>query len=200
VIVGNHIWSGDLKHRQLLLLSLASALLSYLGVRFQSAGCPRTLEYILFYSPGIFFGALVLVPMPSEGSGVWWRRIRLVIASVLIWHIALRVAIGSWPNKLVGIVSYTSAGMLGALMIVFACRFIIPQRFSLRQIMMASLAGVVGGASFGIVAENWVPSWLGHPGFVIGFIIWQMGVAFALFSGYFLGSEASSEPAQEPRI
>jgi len=99
----------------------------------------------------------------------------------------------------VGIVSYTSAGMLGALMIVIACRFVIPQRFSLRQIMMASLAGVVGGASFVIVAENWVPSWLGYPGFVSGFIIWQMGVAFALFSGYFLGSEVSSEPTQEPR-
>ena len=143
---------------------------------------------------------MVLAPMAGEGSGVWWRCIRVVIASVLIWHIALRVAIGSWPNELVGIVSYTSAGLLGALMIVIACRYIIPQRFSLRQIMMASLVGVVGGASFGIVAESWVPSWLGHAGFLSGFIIWQMGVAFALFSGYFLGSETSTEPTQEPHI
>jgi len=188
-----------LQLRRLLVLSFVSALLSYLAIRFQSVAWPKPLGLILFYSPGLLFGALVLVPMASKGNGVWWRRIRLVIASVLIWHIALRVAIGSWPNKLVGIVSYTSAGMLGALMIVFACRFIIPQRFSLWQIMMASLAGVVGGASFGIVAENWVPSWLGNPGFVNGFIIWQMGVAFALFSGYFLGSEVSSEPTQETR-
>jgi len=185
-----------LQLRRLLVLSFASALLSYLAIRFQSAVSPKPLGLILFYSPGIIFGALVLVSRVSEGSGVWWRRIRIVIASVLIWHIALRVAIGSWPNKLVGIVSYTSAGMLGALMIVIACRYIIPQRFSLRQIMMVSLAGMVGGASFGIVAESWVPSWLGLPGFLSGFVIWQMGVAFALFGGYFLGNEVSSEPTQ----
>ncbi len=183
--------------RRLLLLSLASGLLSYLGVRFQSAGWPKPLGLIFFYSPGVFFGTLVLASRVSEDSGVWWRRIRLVIASVLIWHIALRIAVDSWPNKLVGIVSCTSAGLLGALMICLACRFIIPQRFSLMQIMMASLAGVVGGASIGTVAENWLPSWLSAFGFVGGFFIWQMGVAFALFSGYFLGSETPNE-SMEP--
>jgi len=65
------------------------------------------------------------------------------------------------------------------------------------QIMMASLAGVVGGASIGTVAENWLPSWLSAFGFVGGFFIWQMGVAFALFSGYFLGSETPNE-SMEP--
>ena len=64
---------------------------------------------------------------------------------------------------------------------------------------MASLAGVVGGAFIGMINEDWLPNWLGHLGFVSGFFIWQMGVAFALFGGYFLGSEVSSEPTQEPR-
>jgi len=188
-----------LQLRRLLLLSLVSALLSYLAIRFQSAGWPKPLGFILFYSPGLFFGVLVFAPMASEGSGVWWRRIRLVIASVLIWHIALRVAIGSWPNSKLGILSCSSAGVLGALMICLACRFIIPQRLSLIQIMMASLAGVVGGAAIGSVFEVWAASRIGAVGFVGGFIIWQMGVAFSLFSGYFLGSEVSSEPTQEPR-
>ena len=103
--------------RRLLLLSFVSALLSYLGVILRSAGWPKPLELILFYSPGLFFGALVLASMVSESSGVWWRRIRLVIASVLIWHIALRVALDAWPQKLVGIVTCSSAGVLGALLI-----------------------------------------------------------------------------------
>ncbi len=64
---------------------------------------------------------------------------------------------------------------------------------------MASLAGVVGGAAIGSVFEVWAASRIGAVGFVGGFIIWQMGVAFSLFSGYFLGSEVSSEPTQEPR-
>jgi len=189
-----------LQLRRLLLLSFASALLSYLGIRIEAVGLPEALAFIFFeYSPGVFFGALVLASRVSEDSGVWWRRIRLVIVSALIWYIALQVAVGSWPRQLVGIVSCSSAGLLGALMICIACRFIIPQRFSLRQIMMALLAGVVGGASIGIFSEDWLPSWVGPLGSVGGFFIWQMGVAFALFSGYFLGSEVSSEPTQEPR-
>ncbi len=64
------------------------------------------------------------------------------------------------------------------------------------QTMMASLAGVVGGASIGLSAEDWLPNWLGHLGYFSGFIIWQMGVAFALFSGYFLGSETANKLVQ----
>ena len=185
--------------RRLLVLSFVSALLSYLAIRFQSVAWPKPLGLILFYSPGLFFGALVLVPMASKGNGVWWRRIRLVIASVLIWHIALRIAINSWPYTKLGILSCSSAGVLGALIICVACRFIIPQKYSLMQIMMSSLAGVVGGAAIGSVFEVWAVSRIGAVGSVSGFIIWQMGVAFALFGGYFLGSEVSSEPTQEPR-
>jgi len=185
-----------LQLRRLLVLSFASALLSYLGILYQSAVWPRALNYLLFYSPGLLFGALVLAPMAIEGSGVWWRRIRLIVVSVLIWHIALRVAISSWPNKLVGIVSYTSAGLLGALLICVACRFIIPRKFSLMQVMMASLAGTVGGASIGTGGDVWAASWLGDKGFVSGFFIWQMGVAFALFGGYFLGSETAEKLVQ----
>ena len=185
--------------RRLLVLSFISALLSYLAIRFVGAGWPKPLGLILFYSPGIIFGALVLASRVSEGSGVWWRRIRLVIASVLIWHIALRVAVSSWPYSKLGILSCSLAGVLGALMIYVACRFIIPQKSSHMQIVMASLAGVVGGAAIGSVFEVWAASRVGAVGYVGGFIIWQMGVAFALFSGYFLGSEVSSEPTQEPR-
>jgi len=188
-----------LQLRRLLVLSFVSALLSHFAIRFQSVAWPQPLGLILFYSPGLLFGVLVLVPMGGEGSGVWWRRIRLVISSVLIWHIALRVAINSWPYTKLGILSCSSAGVLGALMICVACRYIIPQRFSLVQIVMASIAGVVGGAATGSVFEVWAVSRIGAVGSVGGFIIWQMGVAFALFSGYFLGSEVSSEPTQEPR-
>ena len=182
-----------MQHNRLLSLSLASALLSVRGVRIEQTIVPGWLAPILFYSPGFIFGVFVLAPIASEGSGVWWRRIRLVIVSVLIWHIAVRVAVEAWPNKLVGIVSCASAGLLGALMICIASRFINPQRFSLRQIMMDSLAGVVGGASIGMIAADWVVTWLRPVGYVSGFLIWQMGVAFALFGGYFLGSETANE-------
>jgi len=186
-----------LNHRRLLLLSFVSALLSYLGFRVEAVGSPEALTLVFFeYSPGVFFGALVLVPMASEGSGVWWRRIRLMIVSVLIYYIAFQIAVDPGPKHLVGIVLYSSAGLLGALGICFACRFIIPQRLSFMQIMMASLAGVVGGASIGMISQDWLPSWGGHFSFISGFVIWQMGVAFALFSGYFLGSEASNKPVQ----
>ena len=102
--------------------------------------------------------------MASKGNGVWWRRIRLVITSVLIWHIALRIAINSWPYTKLGILSCSSAGVLGALMICVACRFIIPQKYSLMQIMMSSLAGVVGGAAIGSVFEVWAVSRIGAVG------------------------------------
>jgi len=185
-----------LNYKRLLLLSLASALLSYLGVLLRSAGWPKPLDLILYYLPGLFFGGLVLASMVSESSGVWWRRIRVVIASVLIWHIALRVALDAWPQKLVGIVTCSSAGVLGALLICVASRFIIPRKFSLRQILVASLAGLVGGAPFGMITQGWLPSWGGHFSFISGFIIWQMGVAIALFSGYFLGSETANKAVQ----
>lgn len=185
--------------RRLLLLSLASGLLSYLGFRVGLASLPEPLSLIFYFSPGLCFGALVLAPVASEGNGVPTRRLGLVISSALIWYIALQVAVEAWPNNLVGIVSGTSAGVLGALLICMASQSIIPQKLSPRQIMLASLAGVVGGAAIGTVAEDWVPNWLGHLGYFSGFIVWQMGVAFALFSGYFLRSESSEKLVQPTR-
>ncbi len=67
------------------------------------------------------------------------------------------------------------------------------------QIVVALLAGILGGASIGMIAVDWMVTWLKSVGYVGGFFIWQMGVAFALFGGYFLGSKASGEPTQEPR-
>ncbi len=64
---------------------------------------------------------------------------------------------------------------------------------------MSSLAGVVGGAAIGSVFEVWAVSRIGAVGSVSGFIIWQMGVAFALFSGYFLGSETAEKLLQPTR-
>jgi len=194
----NHIWSGDLKYRRLILQSLASALLSYVGFRFEPAGSPDSVVLFFHHWPGLCFGVLVLAPMASEGSRVWLRRLGLVISSIFVWDTALLVGLGLWARQLVGTVSYSS---VGALLICLACRYIIPQRFSLKQILMALLAGGVGGAAIGIIAENWMRSWLSSPGYFWGFIIWQMGVAFALFSDYFSGSDASNEPlrsAQEP--
>jgi len=185
-----------LQLRRLLLLSFISALLSYLGIRIEALRLSEALTIVfLEYSPGVFFGALVLASRVSGDSGVWWRRVRLMIVSVLIYYVAYHIAVNP-PKHSVGIVSCSSAGLLGALMIWVACRYIIPQRLSFTQIVMASLAGVVGGAFIGMINEDWLPNWLGHLGFASGFFIWQMGVAFALFSGYFLGSETANKPLQ----
>jgi len=79
-----------LQLKQLLVLSFVSALLSYLGIRIEALRLSEALTIVfLEYSPGVFFGALVLASKVSGDSGVWWRRIRLMIASVLIYHIAL---------------------------------------------------------------------------------------------------------------
>lgn len=171
--------------KYLLLLAFASALISYLLVFQRPGSLPEPLFYVSFYSPGWLFGALVLAPMESEGSRFWWRRILLVIASVLIWRIAVDVAITPPLIQRNGIVSFASAGLLGALMIYVACRFIIPRKFSLLQILMASLAGVVSSAVMGAFANHSSTSQLEDAAFLSGFIIWQMGVAFALFSNWF---------------
>jgi hypothetical protein len=139
-------------------------------------GLPLPAE-LFRYAPGFVFGAMVMLPATSGIA----RRIELVLACGVIWFLMFRLA-----SKLV--VDYDQstllacgvAGGLGAWLVSLTVKLVLPRRLSLLAMLMAFVAGILGGSLIGQGLLEPDESPLLFVLMVAGFVVWQAGVGGSL--------------------
>lgn len=163
---------------RVMLSALVSGLLGY-GLMMLAGDVPDWLPLsgdALRYAPGVVFGILVL-QLETQGFA---RRFAVVIGCALIWIASYRFAVyletgtGDWPESM--LFACGVAGGFGAGLVALLVRLIKPRRLSLLAMLMAFVAGTLGGCLIGQGLLTPEPTLLGHLFIASGFVLWQAGV------------------------
>lgn len=169
---------------RLLMLSLTSGFLSYLSVSL-----PRHLsssyhisDDALFFFPGVFFGLFILIPQVPKTTYMALRWLALMVFSIAAWTIAVSIGFQALPlvNQTT-VVSVGISGSAGVIILVLGSRYIIPVKFKYSSIVMALLAGFVGGCLIGMAINQPRASLSGETLYFIGFLFWHCSIALTLF-------------------
>ena len=131
---------------------------------------------------GALFGALVLVPQVTERSRRAARIASLIVAGILIYTLAVWLAVINWgPLNLGGAAAIIASGVLGACLVTGTVMAWAPLRASPLIWAWTVAAGAAGGAVFhyAISADT------GPAALVIGsgYAVWQVLVTLALELG-----------------
>lgn len=156
-----------------LLAAAASGVLSYVaGVLpepFAGAG--------ITWAAGLLFGVLVLAP----GARSWWRRIAVVIASVLVYRAAVWLAMTlvvetPWPE----IAACQVAGAGAGPVLRLATQPPLGGRSSPHRRLVALATGTAGGSLIGVAVSGSNEGALGlHLPLLAGYLVWQLGYVAA---------------------
>lgn len=161
------------------LFATFSGLLSYVLLML-AGSMPEwlTLPPELFrYAPGFLFGALVL----QTGSHGVARRVSIILACGLIWTLSYRLAgslvvdFSQSPLLACGL-----AGGVGAWLASLTVRLLKPRRLSLLAMLMAFVAGTLGGCLIGQAVLDPELTLSAQAMLVTGFVLWQLGVGGTL--------------------
>ena len=154
-----------------LLAAAVSGVLSYVaGV------LPEPLTDIgITWAAGLLFGALVLAP----GARDWWRRVAVVIVSVLVYRAAVWLAMALVvETPLSEILACQVAGAVAAPVLCLATQPLLAGRSSLRRHLVALATGAAGGVLIGVGVSG--SDGLGlHLPLLAGYLVWQLGYAIA---------------------
>jgi len=136
--------------------------------------------------PGLIFGLLVL-QIETRGFG---RRIAVIMACGLIWYAAFKLAGFMVADQQKStLLACGVAGGLAAWLVSLVVRLIKPRRLSLLAMLMAFVAGTLGGCLIGeALLESDLMPWT-HALLIAGFIVWQAGVGSAMLLVDELGAD-----------
>ena len=130
-----------------------------------------------FHLIGLIFGALVMAPYAAGSSQSVPRMLALVVASALIYQLAVRFVVDG-PLGYSTIAPYVIAGAGSALLIGLAVALLAPRRFYWQLPVLTLAAGAIGGAAFDWqLPVDWAPNDL-H-----AYLAWQLLVCLALHRG-----------------
>ena len=132
--------------------------------------------------PGMIFGALVLAPQVVAASHRWGRRLGLLATSISIYYLAVELGLFqvlklNYPETVAGTVS----GAFGAAATWLAVRVLVPMTLSLASLRQVAIVGALGGAVF-VMSVASLPKFADAIPPILGFLIWQVGVAYVLFA------------------
>jgi hypothetical protein len=165
--------------RQLLSLAAVSGLFSYL-LLWLAGNVPAWLPLpadVFRYAPGFVFGLMAL----QLAAQAPLRRAGLVLAAGLTWVLMFQLASGLVTEQEQStVLACGVAGGLGAWLMSLAVRLLAPRRLSLLAMLMAFVAGTLGGALIGQGLMEPDDSWLLEILLIAGFITWQAGVSGSL--------------------
>ena len=181
---------------RLLILSCISGVLSYLSVSLPRFLAPHfdISDDILFFLPGVLFGAFILMPLVKATTYTGLRRIGLLGFSVLAWYTAASVGIQVLPLvHQASILSGGISGVIGVLFLAAASRYLIPFKFDGSSILLALLAGFLGGCVIGLAIRQPRTSVSGEACYFLGFLLWHCSVAMSLFGRLKAPAKSSRE-------
>jgi len=142
-------WMGNVPLHKRLSLTLISAVLT-LPVYEAGFDEDSIMNYVLI---GGLFGALVLVPFVTSNANRVFRIIVLVISSVLIYWIAVLLAINRYgPLQIDN--SVIVSGLLGAILVGIVVWLTAPLKVSWKFWIYVPLAGLFGGIIFQVMLNN----------------------------------------------
>lgn len=137
------------------------------------------------YLTGVVFGALVLVPYLAASTGRIWRGLLLCAASASTYRLAIWIAIDG-PFQDNAIAAFALAGASAALVVAIAVVLLAPRAASRRLMILATLAGALGGAAFMLdLPFRWLDE------LIVGHLSWQLLVCAALHAGFVATRPAS---------
>jgi hypothetical protein len=172
-------------HRSLFISGAVCAVLSYLGVE----GLHRLPSELPFadaagtYLPGFLFGAIMLAPRVAAVEYRWLRRLASALVGTLLYYLAIQVGVFFAVSfHLASSVASTLAALLGALATCLVAHWLIPVTLTRETWRKAAIFGALGGAVFGISTGPNASQWIDAIPIVLGLLIWQTGVALALFA------------------
>ena len=139
-----------------------------------SAGFSPPLYWLSVYGlPGMLFVAGVLFPYLTQAPFVWLRGLGLIVLGAISFWSAVQVALklATWEiGPDFGLLSYGSASLVGAAIVLIGARIIVP----LKRVLELALAGVVAAVVGGLVfepTEDWP---------FIAFMIWHSLMAASI--------------------
>ncbi len=165
--------------RQLLSTAALSGLLTYV-LLWLAGNLPPWLLLpadAFRYAPGFAFGLLAL----QFAAQVPARRAGLVLAAGLTWFLMFQLA--SWlvtEQAQSSVLACGVAGGIGAWLTSLSVRLLAPRRLSLLAMLMAFVAGTLGGCLIGQGLMEPDESWVLEILLIAGFVAWQAGVAGSL--------------------
>ena len=170
-----------IKHpRRVITLAIASAILSYGLVWFAGSAEPPALAALMRYSPGVVYSLLVLIPMLNGASSHLVRALLTIAASGAIYFVAVNVAdqfVSGWDKSELG--GCGIAGGMAAVLMAAVARTVLDREISLLATLIAFCTGSLGGALIGQALLT--PDSPAVQGFMVsGYLVWQVGVSFAL--------------------
>jgi len=134
---------------------------------------------------GTLFGVLVMSVRVAPGAGRVLRALALVVCSILIYTLAVWLAVINYgPLNLGGASSILASGALGAVLATVAVVLLAPLRADGRIWLYSAAAGLIGGGVFHYTIDTSI----GSPALealVIGsgYAVWQGLVCLALELG-----------------
>lgn len=156
-----------------------SGLIGYFLLRLAGSmpeGLPLPAELFRF-APGFLFGALAL----QLGTPDLARRIGIIVAAGLIWILMYKLASHFVTEfEQATVLACGVAGGLGAWLAALTVRVLKPRRISLLAVLIAFVAGTIGGCLIGQGLIEPDASWMLDLFLLSGFLLWQVGVAGAL--------------------
>jgi hypothetical protein len=166
-------------NRRLLTLALLTGVLSYAGVEVIDRLFARSLPNIRFL-PGIVFGVLVVAPGVCAARMRLPRQLAAVVASAAIFGLAAESA-DCLSAVLPVVPACAIVGSLAALALGGFGRLVLSLSAAPRALLEAAFAGALGEAIIGIFIDTVAITALEHAMIALGFVVWQVGVALALF-------------------
>lgn len=181
--------------RRLLLLAAVSGVLSYFGTTLLDAfpDWIRVSRDSGTWLPGLFFGALVMAPHVAAGPKHTLRQIACIALSALIYFGAVKLAMyQALVLRFNEIPACALSGVLGAVAVAATTLRLMPLRLSFTEWTSAPAWGAFGGAILGSSGELRLPDLVETSLLVLGFVVWQAGVGYALFNEGVTSSSRSS--------
>jgi hypothetical protein len=139
-------------------------------------------EDVVRYSPGVVFALLLVLPMMTVANGRLFRLLLVAALSTVIYFLMVKLAshiVVEFEKQAVAACGI--AGGLGAILTAAVVRALASRQLSLLAVLIGFVTGSLGGALIGqelLTPENeFMMQFL----VLAGFVVWQVGVGFALF-------------------
>lgn len=177
------------------MLAAASGVLSYFGTTLLDAfpDWIRLSRHSGTWLPGLFFGGLVIAPHVAAGPKHTLRQAACLALSSLIYFGAVKLAIyQALVLRFNEIPACALSGVLGAAAVAVAAGRLAPLRLSFTEWTAAPAWGAFGGAILGSSGELRLPDVVETCLLIVGFVVWQAGVGYALFNEGVTSSSRSS--------
>lgn len=176
---------------QRIALAVVSAAVTLPAIKLDTALGPDTYVFVLSWWEiihGVAFGALVMAPFIATSSQRAARFLALMIASVLIYRIAIEapdIILGG--TQLRDFWAFTIAGTTGSVLVAITTKFLAPIQVARNYWLFTAVAGAVGGVVFSYTIEfcDWdtCASVLNVGVYISGWFVWQALVCAAMYLG-----------------